>query len=192
MKHITFTIRDIEKLNSIKAQLSNKRILTLNEQLYLLDFLLQVPSPNVAILKDIAYDEPIEVRLWDIGKIEQVLKKWYQLFTNIPGFDFSPDVDIIDQNSDPRLFHMNIIMVASFSPTLAHNEFEGSKPYEIHLIDDGTAHFWFPSFEDARQFPELYNFKGSWKEAYLLLIETLKKGWPMEEFPEELKPFLKK
>jgi hypothetical protein len=60
------------------------------------------------------------------------------------------------------------------------------------LKDDGSAKFWFPTFEDAEQYPELFNFRGTWKEAYLLLIETLKNGWPMEEFPDELKLFLKK
>ena len=192
MTHITFTIRDIQQLNSIKTQLTKKRPLTAFEQEYILNFLSQVPTPDVTLLKNVALDEPIEVRLWDVGKIENVLKKWYQLFIHIPGFDFTPGIDIIDQNSDPMFFYKNIIMTADFSPTLSHNEFIDSEPYKVLLKDDGTASFWFPTFEDAEQYPELYNFKGTWKEAYLLLIETLKKGWPMEEFPKELEPLLKK
>jgi hypothetical protein len=192
MKHLTFTVTDIQRLNSIKTLLYNKQSLTTVEQEYLLDFLIQVPTPNTDLLKDIALDEPIEVRVWDVIKIDEVLKKWRMLLMTLPGFDFAPFVEIIDQTSAPRLFHKNIILSGWFSPTLAHNEFEGSEPFEIHLKDNGTASFWFPTFEDAEQYPELYNFKGSWKEAYLLLIETMKKGWPMEEFPKELLPLLKK
>ena len=192
MNHITLTISDIDQLNSIKTQLANKRRLTSREQEYLSGLLSQVPTPDSELLKDVPFDENIEVRLWDVNKIEAVLVKWSNLFRNIPGFDYAPSVDIIDRHSRQNLFHKNIIMTVDFSPSLSHNEFDDVDAYEVHLKDDGTAVFWFPSFEEAEKYPELYNFKGSWKEAYLLLIETLKKGWPMEEFPQELQQFLKR
>lgn len=192
MTHITFTISDIQKLNSIKAQLSNKRPLTAVEQEYLLHFLTQVPTPDARLLKDIATEEPIRVMAWDVAEIEEILQKWKQLFYDLPGFDHSPSADIVDLHGNPDWFHQNIIMVVTFSPTLSHNEFECKEPFEVRLKDDGTALFWFPTCDDSRNYPELYNFGGTWKEAYLLLIETLKRGWPMEEFPEELRPFLKK
>lgn len=84
-------------------------------------------------------------------------------------------------------------MKAVFAPSLAYlTDRKASEGYEIRFKGDGTARFWFPTFRDVEAYPELYSFKGSWKEAYLLLIETLKKGWPTEGFPEELRQFLKK
>jgi hypothetical protein len=192
MKHVTLTIADIERINGIRRKLSIKQLLTSSDQDYLLDFLSQVPLPESDLLQHIPYEENIKVKLWDIVKIEAVLVKWSDLFHNIPGFDFSPAVYVIDQQSDVRLLHKNVIMTAAFAPTLSRNERPGGEGFEVHLKDDGTASFWFPTFEDAESYPELFNFKGSWKEAYLLLIEILKKGWPMEEFPAELLPLLKK
>lgn len=152
MTHITFTLTNIQRLNSIKVQLANKCILTAEEREYLLDFLDQVPTPDASMLENILSSEPLEIRVWEVDKIERVLGKWYDLFINIPGFDFSPAVNIIDQNSDPKLFYKNIIMTASFSPTLSHNEFIDSEPFEIHLKDDRTASFWFPILKMRRDF----------------------------------------
>lgn len=85
-------------------------------------------------------------------------------------------------------------MFAWFAPSYAYNSAKTAHDpaYEVQLKGDGTASFELPTLQDAQRYPELYNFRGSWKEAYLLLIETLKNGWPMEEFPEELQQFLKK
>jgi hypothetical protein len=192
MKHLTLRISDFELLCTIKSKLQNISTLSPDELLTLTRFLGQIPTPESELLKLIPYDNGIAVKLWDVTKMEKTLQKWQRLFSNIPGFDHSPSADIIDQNGDPRLFNRNVILNITFCPTLSHNEFDQKEPFEIHLKDDGTASFWFPTFEDAEQYPELFNFNGNWKDAYLLLIETMKKGWPMEEFPEELQQFLKK
>ena len=192
MNHLTIRISDFKLLNQINSKLKNHETLSQQEQLTLTRFLDQVPTPESELLKIIRFDKSIEVKFWNMARMEKVMRKWQRLFYNLPGFDHSPGSDIIDQHGDPRLFERNVILNITFSPTLSHNEFQNKDPFEIHLKDDGNAKFWFPTFEDAEHYPELFNFKGTWKEAYLLLIETLKKGWSMEEFPEELKPFLKK
>ena len=192
MQYLTIRISDLKLLNIINAKLKSDIPLSQTEQLTLTRFLEQVPTPESELLKLIPCNESVTVKFWNMVRMEKVMKKWQRLFYNLPGFDHSPGSDIIDQHSDPRLFARNVILNITFCPTLSHNEYEDKEPFEIHLKDDGSAKFWFPTFEDAEAYPELYNFIGTWKEAYLLLIETLRKGWPMEEFPEELKPFLKK
>jgi hypothetical protein len=190
MKYLTLTISDISRLNKIQKSIAEQKPLTVKEQTFLSEFLLQIPSPKVLLLDKLPLDETFNVNVWDTIEIEAHLKEWIKLFDNIPGYDAAPGCYIVDHNSR-ELLRKNVIMTAAFAPTLAYNYIVTNEAFEVHLKDNGTASFWFPTFEDAEQYPNLYNFKGTWKEAYLLLIETLKKGWPMEEFPEELQQFLK-
>jgi hypothetical protein len=188
MKTLTLTITEIDRLSSINKRLYNEQPLTTDDTLYLSKFLFQFSSINPISAK-IEFDETMIVNPWRNDKMETTLDKWKNLFFNIPGFDFAPNCYILDNDSS-ELLAKNVLMIAMFAPSLSYNSITSNDAYEVRLKNDGIACFWFPSFEEAEKYPELYNFKGSWKEAYLLLIETLKKGWPMEEFPEELRKFL--
>lgn len=160
--------------------------------------LLPLAEPEIVyfeeLLTQLATFEPIineiigSVR-WEMSS--ESAMKWQELFSNIPGFDFAGNCYFLDSDS-LDLLKMGVVMIAIFAPSLSYNRVASNNGYEVWLKDNGSAKFWFPTFEDAEKHPELYNFKGSWKDAYLLLIETLKKGWPLEEFPEELQKFLKK
>jgi hypothetical protein len=190
MKTLTLKIKDIQILNDIQKRLSERKSLTEKQQTNLLDFLSQLPQTEALLFEQTSFDEQFEARLWDVGKIDDHLKKWQRLFSNIPGWDYCPYCFFVDADN-VKMLHKNIILAAWFAPSMSYNQ-KNNEGYEVQLKDDGTANFMLPTLEDAEAYPELYNFKGTWKEAYYLLIETLKKGWPMEEFPEELLPLLKK
>jgi hypothetical protein len=190
MKTITLTISDIGYLNSIQACLYDNRPISANGKVFLAKFLSQLPNIETILLEKPFFNEAFEIKVWHMKAIEVYLEKWIALFDNIPGFDYCPCCLLV--GDAPELLQKKVIMVAPFAPSMSYNLDSSKDGYEILIKDDGTALFHLPTLEDAELFPELYNFKGSWLEAYLLLIETLKKGWPMEEFPEELLPLLKK
>lgn len=193
MQTLTLKVRNIQVLKQIQKNLSERLPLTERQQNFLSDFLVQLPQANTLLLEKIAIDEPLEMNLWDVGKIETKLDKWVDLLNNLPGWDYCPFSFLVN-NDNPDLLKKDVVIVAWFAPSYSYNSIrsEQERAYEIWLKGDGTAIFQLPTLEDAEQYPDLYNFKGTWKEAYYLLIETLKKGWPMEEFPEELLPLLKK
>ncbi len=190
MKKLTLTIANINILNTIQIKLSKPQPLTKDEQKYLSCFLAQIPSSKELLLNNVPLDAQFEVNPWDSDKLEVDLEKWIKLFNGIPGWDYCPFCRLVS-NDDIEMLSKNVIVIVPFAPSMAYNTIcqEG---YKVLLKDDGSAIFRLPALKDAEQYPELHNFKGTWKEAYLLLIETLKKGWPMEEFPEELQQFLKK
>jgi hypothetical protein len=189
MKKITLTIKDIDLLKSTQKSLLDSRILTLEQQIHLSQFLSQIPTSENFLLDKIALDELIEVHVWDMDNLQGQLEKWRRLFGNIPGYDYVSSWMV--QQGEVDLLNKNVILTVDFAPSASYNASHLDGFY-IYLKDDGTARFQLPTLQDAEQYPELYNFKGTWKEAYLLLIETLKKGWRMEEFPEEFERLLKK
>jgi len=186
MKSVILTKKDFSKLPQIQKKLNNPQLL-IPEDFETLGRLLSQITSRPPIIP--AFDT-ISIPIPNTMELERVLKKWARLFKNIPGYDYAGDWWIIPRE-EKKLLSQGVIATLTFAPTMAYNE-TSIDGCEVHLKNNGTAKFWFPTFEDAEQYPELYNFKGSWKEAYYLLIETLKKGWPMEEFPEELLPLLKK
>lgn len=191
MQKLTLKIRDIHTLNEIQKSLGEQQSLTEKQQNILSDFLIQLKTTNALLIERTPLIDQFEIDLWNMKIVQQHLEQWEGLFSQLPGWDYSPTCIVYDEDAIEQL-RKGIIMGVVFAPSMAYNTRRAKEGYEVHLKDDGTATFWFPTFEDAEAYPDLYNFKGSWKEAYLLLIETLKKGWPMEEFPEELKPLLKK
>lgn len=193
MQTLTLKIKDIQNLNEIKKSLSDKQPLTEKQQTNLIHFLSQLPQTENLFLEQTSLDEQFDARLWEVGKIDNHLDQWERLFGNLPGWDYCPICAVVD-NDNVEMLRKNVIMFAVFAPSYAYNCIRSSEErgYEVWLKDDGTAQFHVPTLTDAEAYPELYNFKGTWKEAYYILIETLKKGWPMEEFPEELLPLLKK
>ncbi len=190
MKPIILTISDIDYVNQIQINLAKGQTLTTDQADYLAQFLANIPASEL-LLAQMSTPELIEFSTWDKQKLDESLAEWEKLWLNIPGFDFAPNCYILD-NDSPELLARGFVMTALFAPSLAYNMVNGKDAYHVMLKADGTATFEFPTFEDAQEYPELFNFKGSWKEAYYLLIETLKNGWPMEEFPPELQQFLKK
>jgi hypothetical protein len=193
MKQITLTISDFSRLEYLQLRLADNKSISTIDKIFLADFLLQLPSTNKLLLEKTPFDENLQVSLWDTSQIETGLENWRQLFERIPGWDYCPCCFLVD-NENLALLRQNVVMFAWFAPSYVYNSTRTTHDpaYEIRLKGDGSASFELPTLKDAQQYPELYNFKGSWKEAYYLLIETLKKGWPMEEFPEELQQFLKK
>jgi len=189
MKTLKLNIENIQILNEIQTALSKHESLTRDERDFLISFLTRIPSPKEFLSKNIPLNEIFEVNIWELKTLEVHLEKWIALFENIPGYDYSPCCLIVGNNAE--LLSKNVIMIATFAPSMSYN-LQNDTGYEIHLKDDGTASYQLPTIRDAEQYPELYSFKGTWKEAYLLLIQTLQKGWPMEEFPEELQKFLPK
>jgi hypothetical protein len=191
MKNLIFKIKDIKTLNEIQQVLSKHQSLTENQQTTLTIFLSQLPPDDILLSEKILLDEPFEVKVWNMEKIDLLLRSWKELFQNLPGWNYCPLCYFVE-NDNVEMLRKNVLMMAFFAPSFSYNCDSSTEPYEVHLKDDGTAIFRLPTLEDAEKYPELYHFKGSWKEAYLLLIATLQKGWPMEEFPEELQKFLPK
>ncbi len=192
MKNLTLTTKDIGRLNSICDSIKDGIQIRVNDKIFLADFLTQIPSINDFLIEKVPFDQNFEIGLWDSSKIESNLKRWQKLFGNLPGWDYCPFCFAVDEDN-PELLKENVVLVAWFAPSYSYNTIRSSKDraYEVWLKDNGTAIFQLPTLADAEKYPVLYNFKGSWKEAYVLLIETLKKGWPMEEFPEQLLSLLK-
>ena len=192
MQKLTLKFSNLVALNAIQKAIAAEQPLDKGQIATLSFFLQQLPTTEELLIEKTPLDEVFEVDLWIYQKVCDHIERWEALFSNIPGYDYAASCHYVRMDNIP-LLKERVVLNATFAPTMAYNlneeNFEG---YEIHLKDDGTAVFWLPTLEDAQQYPELYNFKGTWKDAYYLLIETLKKGWPMEEFPEELLPLLKK
>ena len=191
MKNLTLTISDVARLNSIQKHLVDDKPISNADRVYVAEILAQIPTVEAVLTNKISLDETFEVYAWDTEKLETNTEKWRKLFGQTPGWDYTAYCYLVVQE-DRDMLNKNVIAIAQFAPSMAHNLDTSKRGYEVWLKDDGSALFWLPTLQDAEKYPELYNFRGTWKEAYLLLIETLKKGWPMEEFPEELLPFLKK
>ena len=191
MKNLTLTIRNIGRLNKLQKRLAENKPIAQIDKTYLSEFLSQIPPASSLLLGKKPLDLILDIPAWD--RHDDMLRLWLELLENLPGWNYCPFAFLVD-NDNLDLLHQNVLIVAWFAPSYSYNCIRSSesRAYEVWLKDNGAAVFQLPTLEDAEKFPELYNFKGTWKEAYLLLIETLKKGWPMEEFPEELKPFLKK
>ncbi len=192
MENITLKILDLARLSTIQANLERDNKISISDAQFLANFLKQLPSQKEMLAYKIPLDlPPIPVKVWDVSKIDGMLGKWLKLFDNIPGYNYVGCHSL--EYIDPDLIKTGVILEVVFAPTLAYNNLDGlAEPFLIHIKDNGSAVFILPTVEDAMEYPELYAFKGTWKEAYRLLMETLKKGWPMEEFPKELKQFFKK
>src|ERR1700722_8554172 len=120
MKRITLTIANIERLNSIEKQLSEPQSLSTNDQTFLAEFLSQIPSTNAFLIEKVPFNENIAVSLWTTSRIQDNLQKWKTIFSKLPGWDYCPFCYIVDRNN-PDLLQKNVIMVAVFAPSMAHN-----------------------------------------------------------------------
>lgn len=200
MKHLTVLLSDIERIDYLKTKLQNDKELDQDDKCWLLKLLNEFPPLEHLMMQRFPMDETMEVKLYDMTDNE--LQQWKKLFFNIPGEGKFCGAGFTDSQTEDRkeyqylngyqLRDRNVLIEAEFAPSMGYTRQDPEKniPFRIHLIDDGTAYFLLPTVAEAKRFPDLYRFKGTWKEAYLLMIETMKKGWPQEEFPEELLPFI--
>jgi hypothetical protein len=196
MNQLTLTIQNISDLNSIKEALVKNQPLPLGQQTNLISLLSQLPAGENLLSNKIPLDLPLPVDIWETERLRACLSQWIALFEHLPDYD-GTTFCIAGYENEPELVKIRTVIVALFAPTLTYaiylsEQAQDNESFEVHLKDDGMAYFKLPTLKDAEQYPELYSFKGSWKEAYLLTVETMKKGWPMEEFPEELQKFLPK
>lgn len=189
MKNLTLTISNISYLQTIQSRLAKNKPISTVDKAFLAEFLAQLPTADTLMIDKIPLDKTFNVTFWDHSK--ENLRCWVELFAQTPGWDYTAFC-YMTAETDRDMLSKNVIAIAQFAPSMSHNLDNKKRAYEVWLKDNGSAVFYLPTLEDAEKFPDMYNFKGTWKEAYLLLIETLKKGWPMEEFPEELQQFLKK
>jgi hypothetical protein len=184
METITLTLTDLGRLKTIQKNLKGLKELPITQQAYLYQFLSQIPTNEAILANQIDNATVFLINVWDNDKLRTSLAEWQTLLGNLPGVDrkcrfVRPD--------DLALLHENVIIVAPFAPSLSYHLAEENEPFELRLRDDGTALFWLPNLDSARQYPELLAFKGTWKEATLLLIETMRSGWPVEPLPDELR-----
>lgn len=194
MQSLTLKIKDIELLNNIKTKLHLRKPLTSYQKDMLYIFLNDLPLTEKLISERVSFDETFEIKIVDIKELWPQLDKWLCLFNNLPknGHSHYPYACWVDAEDSAELSRQNVIIEVVFMPSLDYSKrkFDGDKTVDIHLKTDGTAIFVLRTLEDVENFPELYNFKGSWKEAYVLLIKTLQQGWPQQKFPKEFEQFL--
>lgn len=183
-------------MNQVQKKLTKSTPLTDEEDLALDAFLTNIPKAKQLLADKYPLDEQFEVQVFDFDAMIPHFDKWCNLFEALPknGATHYPNAGWFDAREDKNFWKRGVVIEASFIPSL---EFyrrgeKGNQIIGINLKVDGTATFEFWMIEDAEKFPELYNFRGSWKEAYLLTVKTLQEGWPQTKFPPELESLLKK
>jgi hypothetical protein len=194
MAALTLALKDIDALNKIQTKLYQKKRLS-SEERYILDaFLQNLPSTSDLLKEKFPLDELFEIKLFDIKEMRLHMEKWINLFNALPknANMHLPSAGWFDAEEDPLFWKRNVIIEAEFIPSLAYSKKESFRTIGLNLKTDGTAYFVFDLLDDAKAFPELYQFNGSWKEAYLFVVKTLQQGWPQTKFPEEFEQFLKK
>jgi|SRR6185312_1694301 len=196
MSTLTLTVQDIEILKKAQHKLQNRKPLSSEEDHALDNFLTSLPPPETLLNKKFPLNENFEIKLFDIKQMWPQLEKWIGLFNSLPknGNAHYSNAGWIDAEEDKDFWKRNVIIDVTFIPSFSYSKrCEGeNRIVGLSLKTDGTAAFQFWIVEDAENFPELYNFKGSWREAYLLVVKTLQQGWPQTKFPKEFEQFLKK
>ncbi|MFA5987733.1 MAG: hypothetical protein WC797_03745 [Candidatus Paceibacterota bacterium] len=194
MSTIFLTVKNIEILNAIQNKSYQKVPLTDDERYALDDFLQNLPSTKDLFADRTPIDELFVVDLFDSDEMQMHLEKWVSLFQSLPknGSNTYPSAGWIFPEEDCDFWKRKVIIEAEFLPSLTYSRKEENQAIGLNLKIDGTAVFNLILVEDVETFPELYNFKGTWMEAYLLTVKTLKEGWPQTKFPKELEQFLPK
>jgi len=196
MQTVTLAVQDIATLNKIHAKIYEKKRLSPDDRSFLDLFLRGLPNAFNLLHEKCPLDEQFEVKVFDVKEMQPHFEKWIALFRGLPknGNPDYPYAYLFDVEQNTRFWKTSVVIEVAFVPSFEFSKRydKSSRTIELSLKVDGTASFDLYLISDIEQYPELYNFKGSWKEAYLLVVKTLKQGWPMEEFPDELKPFLKK
>lgn len=190
MSTLTLSVRDIEILKNAKHKLNLRKRLSSDERDVLDNLLAGLPPSEILLNEKFPLDERFEIKIFDIEESWPQIEKWIDLFNSLPKETSFTGVHAMWIDDD--FWKRNVIIEVSFIPTLAHSKRKDNKSIYLSLKIDGTALFKFNLIKDAENFPELYQFNGSWKDAYLLVVKTLQQGWPQTKFPKEFEQFLKK
>jgi hypothetical protein len=194
MNNVILKIREIESLTEIKESIGRGLNLNRSQLETLNSFLSALPNSNEIISKELVgktpFDITFEIQVWNLKTIWPHLEKWRKLFSNFPNHNDSIQAVIHEDITEDNLgaIKENVIIESYFFPSIAH--LGSDKSISIYLKADGTARFILTTLVDLEEFPELYDFKGTWEEAYFLVIKTLKKGWPNEKFPQKLQSLI--
>jgi hypothetical protein len=193
----TLKIKDIEILNEIRNHLDRNWSLSSDHLEHLTSFLAHLPPTKHLLSEKTSFDTELEIETMDISEVWPHLEKWIDLFNSLPknGTRHYPSAGWINADEGDaveKLIQANIIIEVIFIPSFAYSkkEYEIERSFALHLKTDGTAIFVLKTLDDTANFPELYQFNASWKEAYILLVKTLHRGWPQTKFPEELKKLI--
>jgi len=171
MKTLKLRISDILFLNEVKEVLMKREKLSAKQEDELLFFLSNIPEICDLLTSKTSPEAIFEVCALNLNKAKSHLQTWVNTFARLP-YSYA----IIVTEKDVELVKKKVILKAMFSPSMMFQLEE--KYIEVHFIEDGEATFQFASFEDAEKFPNLYRFKGSWKDAFILILETARYGWP--------------
>lgn len=185
---------DIATLNQIQTKVWQKKRLSLEDRNLLESFLRNLPTTSDLLKEKFPLEEKFEIKVFDTKEMWPHMEKWINLFNSLPknGDEYHPSAGWFDAEQDDTFWKRNVIIEAEFIPSIAFSKRKHFKTVGLNLKTDGTAFFNFDLVDDAKAFPELYQFNGSWKEAYLLAVRTLQQGWPQTKFPDEFEQFLKK
>lgn len=194
MPTLNLAVRDIAVLNAIADKIDHSKEITDDERQQLCIFLYGLPVTETLLQEKFPLEDEFEVNVFSIGEMKPHLEKWIQLFERLPnnGSSIYPSAGWVDGDNNPDFWRENRIIFASFIPSYKYSQLRDGLglPLTLYLITDGTASVEIYTMEEAEMFPHLYKFKGSWKEAYLLVVKTLKEGWPQTKFPRELEQLL--
>lgn len=193
---MTLSVNDIEVLNTIYNKLSSNLKLSRKDRTVLSEFLYGLPSINKILTERFPLNDLFEVELYSVEQMRPHIQKWIRLFNRLPReiSRFGIHAGWLDGQEDDSFWETNVVIEGEFIPTqqLSTRKDDGCLSIGIILKADGTATFKFADLRLAERFTDLYNFNGSWKEAYLLVAKTLQQGWPQTKFPLEFEQFLTK
>lgn len=187
MNAIFLTIRDLTIFREIKKQIETEQPLSLEQKLELCFFLNQLPLVKDILSEKVIPINPIEVKLFDFNRILPTLKNWVSLFQNLPGKNTIATITVLDSEI---LQKQGVILLSKFPPTIFYDTKD--KTIDVYLKTDGSALFKIETLEDFENFPDLYAFRGTWKDAYHLAVKTVMRGWPQEKFPTEFEKYIRK
>jgi hypothetical protein len=194
MEAQTLFVKEILILNEIQAKLANHKLLTIEEQNILAGFLSNLPESEMILHDKVSLDESFEIKMFDVERNRQELDKWIDLFHTLPKHRIYPYAALteIDEDGDREYVRKGVIIEFVFVPSYFHSlkEFEPHRIFDLKLKINGTAVFTLRTLEDIELYPDLYSFNGSWKDAFILVVQTLKKGWPQEPFPKKFEHVL--
>ncbi len=126
-------------------------------------------------------NQETKLSIWASESQSLNLENWEQLFGQLPGFK---ECIRVDSHEDEDYSQMGAIY-----PTTIHRVKD--KLCELILRGDGSSTFMFSSTKEIKLPRALRYFSGKWSEAFKLMAQTLREGWPQQEFPKKFESLLK-
>lgn len=191
--HAVLHSDDWDSLINIQRKLALRLPLTQHELDTLAFFLGSLPPPEAFTFSEKDIPDTLGVTFVNDKELRELTDRWVMLFKKLPysttPIDIGSWIDVVKSGnaSQVSLFIFNnTFIVVDFYPTPLYAE--QNICFEVVLRNDGSAIFEYSdemNEQEAQDFPLFGTFQGSWKEAYLLIIQTLLAHWPKEEFPKE-------